>query len=113
LTKKLTERCQALLSSAHAEVVNKKAHQANALMGFVIFCFAKPAPMASRGTEVSSDFDQLRAWPGLIKATCFDEWITKCDRHERNILYNGIDDFWLIDHQLLAALRRRLGLPDL
>ncbi|ENE2730579.1 TPA: hypothetical protein UM350_004339 [Stenotrophomonas maltophilia] len=52
------------------------------------------------GGQLQVILDQLRAWPGLIKAACFDEWIANCDRHERNILYNGIGEFWLIDHGL-------------
>jgi len=48
LTKKLTKRCQSMPISAHAAGMNEKAHQAKALMGFVILVFAKPAPMASR-----------------------------------------------------------------
>jgi len=51
--------------------------------------------------------DRLRAWPGLIKAACFDEWIANCDRHVRNILYNGLGEFSLIDHGLAV----NAGLP--
>ncbi|MCU1197108.1 hypothetical protein JAK23_15665 [Stenotrophomonas maltophilia] len=47
--KKLALRCQSMPISAHAAVLNEKAHQAKALMGFVILVFAKPAPMASWG----------------------------------------------------------------
>jgi hypothetical protein len=43
LTKKLTKRCQSMPISAHAAVMNKKAHQ---LMGFIISAFWNPAPMA-------------------------------------------------------------------
>lgn len=43
---------------------------------------------------------RLRAWKHLVPAACFDEWITNCDRHPRNLLFNGYDDFWLIDHGL-------------
>ncbi|MBH1430702.1 hypothetical protein I5U42_05210 [Stenotrophomonas maltophilia] len=46
LTKKLTKRCQSMPISAHAAVTNKKAHQAKALMGFIISAFWEPAPMA-------------------------------------------------------------------
>ncbi|WP_445392760.1 hypothetical protein ACUDTH_06820 [Stenotrophomonas pavanii] len=49
LTKKLTKRCQSMPISAHLAVMNEKAHQAKALMGFVISASWKPAPMASRG----------------------------------------------------------------
>lgn len=34
LTKKLTKRCQAMPIPDHAAVMNEKAHQAKALMGF-------------------------------------------------------------------------------
>lgn len=40
----------------------------------------------------------LRAWPGLAAAACFDEWIGNNDRQAGNILFDGADGFWLIDH---------------
>jgi hypothetical protein len=40
----------------------------------------------------------LRTWPGLSAAACFDEWIGNCDRQAGNILFDGMDQFWLIDH---------------
>ncbi|MBN4984637.1 hypothetical protein JY440_15840 [Stenotrophomonas maltophilia] len=48
LTKKLTKCCQSMPISAHAAIINEKAHQAKALMCFVISTSWKPAPMASR-----------------------------------------------------------------
>lgn len=50
--------------------------------------------------QLQAIWDQLRAWPSLVKAACFDEWIANCDRHQRNILYDGRGEFWLIDHGL-------------
>ncbi|MBH1581460.1 hypothetical protein I5U54_14450 [Stenotrophomonas maltophilia] len=46
LARKLASCCQSMPISAHAAVMNKKAHQAKALMGFVISASWKPAPMA-------------------------------------------------------------------
>jgi len=46
---------------------------------------------------------RLRQWANLIPACCFDEWIANVDRHAGNILYDGRDRFWLIDHGLAIA----------
>jgi hypothetical protein len=46
---------------------------------------------------------RLRAWAGLVPAACFDEWIANPDRHAGNILFDGKDEFWLIDHGLAIA----------
>lgn len=43
--------------------------------------------------------EKLIAWPGLISAACFDELIVNGDRHDGNILFDGID-FTLIDHDM-------------
>jgi hypothetical protein len=49
LAEKLASCCQSMPIPDHVAVVNKKAHQAKALMGFIISGSWKPAPMASRG----------------------------------------------------------------
>lgn len=41
----------------------------------------------------------LSLWAELPKACVFDEWIANEDRHDGNILTNGLE-FWLIDHGL-------------
>jgi hypothetical protein len=41
----------------------------------------------------------LSRWAELPKACVFDEWIANEDRHDGNILTNGLE-FWLIDHGL-------------
>ena len=46
---------------------------------------------------------RLRAWTELVPAACFDEWIANHDRHGGNILYDGRDRFWLIDHGMAVA----------
>jgi hypothetical protein len=55
-------------------------------------------------TFLSSDAkavaDKLRAWTQLDASACFDEWIGNCDRHQRNLLFDGVNRFWLIDHGL-------------
>lgn len=55
---------------------------------------------AGRLTEIR---ERLGRWPALVKAACFDEWIANCDRHERNLLFDGGSEFWLIDHGLAIS----------
>lgn len=62
LTKKLTKRCQSMPISAHVAGMNEKAHQAKALMGFVISASWKPAPMASRGQCTPGFFKSCKAF---------------------------------------------------
>lgn len=47
---------------AHAAVMNKKAHQAKALTGFIISAVWKPAPMASRGQCTPGFFKYCKAF---------------------------------------------------
>lgn len=42
---------------------------------------------------------KLLAWPDLLSAACFDELVVNFDRHDGNILFDGLD-FTLIDHDL-------------
>lgn len=51
---------------------------------------------------------RLRTWAGLVPAACFDEWIANPDRHVGNILFDGKDEFWLIDHGLALAANVRV-----
>lgn len=46
---------------------------------------------------------RLREWVDLVPAACFDEWIANSDRHGGNILFDGKDTFWLIDHGMAIA----------
>lgn len=55
---------------------------------------------------------KLKSWKQLVPAACFDEWITNCDRHEGNLLYNGDDDFWLIDHGLAIHQQLAMDVPS-
>ncbi|WP_245357252.1 HipA family kinase [Stenotrophomonas rhizophila] len=41
---------------------------------------------------------RLKNWPKIVDAACFDEWIANCDRHPGNLIHDGVDGFWLIDH---------------
>ncbi|GEM_PF-3347754 len=52
----------------------------------------------------------LRAWPKVIDAVCFDEWIGNSDRHPGNVLSDGNGNFWLIDHD--KAILAELMQPD-
>ena len=45
----------------------------------------------------SSVLDELKKWPALLHAACFDELIANPDRHDGNLLYDGAG-FFLIDH---------------
>ena len=49
LARKLASCCQLMPIPDHAVVLSEKAHQAKALIGFIISVSWKPAPMASRG----------------------------------------------------------------
>lgn len=50
--------------------------------------------------EQNAVLNRLKAWKELIPAACFDEWIANCDRHRCNLLFDGNNSFWLIDHEL-------------
>lgn len=52
--------------------------------------------------------DELERWPDLLAAACFDELIANPDRHDGNILYNGLG-FLLIDHGLCLPF----GMPPI
>lgn len=42
--------------------------------------------------------EQLKEWVGLGGLYAFDSWIANTDRHMGNLLIDGPDMFWLIDH---------------
>jgi len=54
----------------------------------------------------------LLEWPGLIAAACFDELMVNPDRHEGNLLYDGVT-FTLIDHDLCLPQGMSPDLPFL
>lgn len=49
-------------------------------------------------------FKKLAEWNYLDQACVFDQWIANNDRNIGNILFNGKDQFYLIDHNLAMAL---------
>lgn len=53
-----------------------------------------------RNLDQGSVLSRLRRWKNLVQSACFDEWIANCDRHQGNLLFDGDDQFWLIDHDL-------------
>lgn len=53
--------------------------------------------------------EKLVAWPELLAAACFDELIVNSDRHDGNILFDGLD-FTLIDHDM--CLPHGMGASD-
>lgn len=55
-------------------------------------------PTLARMVKVSDIEERLTAWPYVVAAACFDEWIANDDRHSKNILYGGNNKFVLIDH---------------
>lgn len=61
------------------------------------------APFAHTLARDGTARARLRTWPHLTQAVCFDEWIANPDRNGGNILHDGRDKFWLIDHGLAAA----------
>lgn len=40
----------------------------------------------------------LQHWPQLLASAIFDEWVANVDRNPNNILFNGLDTCYLIDH---------------
>lgn len=59
-------------------------------------------------------YGELSRWPHLHAAGCFDEWIANWDRNEQNLLFDGISEFWLIDHGrcIPVGLAPREALPS-
>lgn len=53
-----------------------------------------------RLTEDGAQFlaSLLTTWKQWEAASIFDEWIANCDRHPGNLLIEGPDKVWLIDH---------------
>jgi hypothetical protein len=45
-------------------------------------------------------FKTLSDWPTIHQAIGFDEWIANGDRNTGNVLYDGANQFFLIDHNL-------------
>lgn len=41
---------------------------------------------------------RLAEWDGIGEVYGFDAWIANIDRHERNLLFSGDKEVWLIDH---------------
>jgi hypothetical protein len=50
-----------------------------------------------QNTEI---FYRLANWPAIQQAIGFDEWIANADRNLGNVLFDGKDKFYLIDHNL-------------
>lgn len=46
---------------------------------------------------------RLRAWPSLMGACGFDDWVANPDRNMGNMLHDGNKMFWLIDHEFALA----------
>lgn len=46
---------------------------------------------------------RLLDWPQLVPTASFDDWIANPDRHVGNVLFDGAEQFWLIDHGLALA----------
>jgi len=40
----------------------------------------------------------IKRWDGIGQAYSFDTWTANVDRHINNILFEGTDEIWLIDH---------------
>lgn len=75
LTKKLTKRCQSMPISAHPAGMNRKAHQAKALMGFIISASLIPAPLASRGQCTPGFFKSCKV-QGLVRVATISTRLT-------------------------------------
>jgi hypothetical protein len=58
--------------------------------------------------------EKLAHWILANKVIGFDEWIANCDRNTGNILYDGNDIFYLIDHNLAMNANSSIGpIPNL
>ncbi len=42
--------------------------------------------------------DLARKWPEALSCAVFDQWICNGDRLPDNLIFGGIDTYWLIDH---------------
>lgn len=54
-----------------------------------------------QNTEI---FYRLANWPAIQQAIGFDEWIANADRNIGNVLFDGKDQFYLIDHDQAMQL---------
>jgi hypothetical protein len=54
--------------------------------------------------EVSIVAARLMQWSRIAEVIGFDEWIQNVDRNLQNILWDGFDEFVLIDHGLTLGL---------
>jgi hypothetical protein len=50
-------------------------------------------------TDSATIREKLLAWPAILPAACFDELVVNSDRHDGNILFDGLD-FTLVDHDM-------------
>lgn len=50
-------------------------------------------------TRINPIMDRLTRWKHLMRAATFDEYIANADRQIGNLLYDGLNDFILIDHE--------------
>jgi hypothetical protein len=69
-----------------------------------------------KGTEISDEevrniAYRLVQWSKLGQGVCFDEWISNVDRNLQNLLWDGYDNFVLIDHGYALGQAPR-GHPD-
>ena len=61
---------------------------------------ARTPPVAQLyiGTAPDAVRARLADWDGIGALYGFDAWIANIDRHERNLLFSGDREVWLIDH---------------
>lgn len=62
-----------------------------------LFVHNNQIPNTPQNSEI---FRRLANWPAIQHAIGFDEWIANNDRNIGNILFDGSDRFYLIDHNL-------------
>lgn len=55
--------------------------------------------------------DALHAWSKFPDLVAFDEWVANGDRHDRNLLFAGADEFLAIDHARILAGPAWPGMP--
>ena len=56
-------------------------------------------------------WQRLAACHNTRPVAVFDEWIVNYDRNQGNILFDGADDFWFIDHERALPANWPVGQP--
>jgi hypothetical protein len=88
------------IASPAALAANKGPQQADGSRLVFASADANTPPVAQLyvGNAPDAVKNRLADWDGIGDLYGFDAWIANIDRHERNLLFSGDKDVWLIDH---------------